>query len=57
MVVTLTKLAQDPKSKEPSMDKATSSDGTPTGERYMHRIARRGSPAAPVRWAAVPLLS
>jgi hypothetical protein len=39
------------------MDKATSSDGTPTGERYMQRNARRGSPAARVRWAAVPLLS
>jgi hypothetical protein len=39
------------------MDKATSSDGTPTGERYLHSNARRGSRAARVRWAAVPLLS
>jgi hypothetical protein len=39
------------------MDKATSSDGTPTGERYLQRNARRGWRAARFRWAAVPLLS
>jgi hypothetical protein len=39
------------------MDKATSSDNTPTEERYLHRNARRGWRAARVRWAALPLLS
>jgi hypothetical protein len=39
------------------MDKATSSDGTPTGERHLQSNARRGWRAARVRWAAVPLLS